>query len=70
MLFRSIGENSAEVRAACCHGLDWLGVTLDPAANSEQAGDRRVSSGRVQVLALATNEELIVARRAWRKLKC
>ncbi|MCL4843273.1 MAG: hypothetical protein KJZ79_15600 [Bryobacteraceae bacterium] len=65
-----IGENSAEVRAACCRGLDWLGVTLDPAANSEQAGDRCVSSGRVQVLALATNEELIVARRAYRRLKC
>jgi acetate kinase len=65
-----IGENSAGVRAACCRGLDWLGISLDPAANTQSAGDRLVSSGPVRVLALATNEELIVARRAWRQLKC
>ncbi len=62
-----IGENSAPLRAACCAGLEFLGVELDPAQNETGRGDRLVSGteSRVAVLALATNEELIVARRAF-----
>lgn len=62
-----IGENSATLRAACCAGLEFLGLKLDPASNQHGAGDRRVSSpdSPVAILALATNEELIVARRAY-----
>jgi acetate kinase len=65
-----IGENSAALRAACCSGLEFLGVQLDPAANEQGSGDRVVSApdSRIQVVALATNEELIVARRAYRLL--
>lgn len=63
-----IGENSAAIRGACCRGLEWLGIELDAAANGAGAGDRLVSKGPVRVLALATNEEIIVARRAWRVL--
>ncbi len=65
-----IGENSARLRAACCRGLGFLGIELDDAANETGAGDRVVSSSaaRVKVLVLATNEELIVARRAYRAL--
>jgi acetate kinase len=61
-----IGENSAALRAACCEGLDFLGVRLDPQQNENGRGDRLVSPAgcSVAVLALATNEELIVARRA------
>jgi acetate kinase len=61
-----IGENSATLRAACCAGLEFLGLKLDPASNQHGAGDRLVSSpdSPVAILALATNEELIVARRA------
>jgi acetate kinase len=64
-----IGENSAWLRAACCQGLEFLGVTLNREANELGAGDRVVSrpGAPVTVLALATNEELIVARRAWRR---
>ncbi len=57
-----IGENSARLRAACCAGLEFLGIKLDPARN-EQGGI--VSASTVTVVALATNEELIVARRAY-----
>lgn len=66
-----IGENSASLRAACCRGLDFLGIALDPEANENGSGDRVVSTpnSRVAVLALATNEELIVARRAYRVLR-
>ncbi len=65
-----IGENSARLRAACCEGLEFLGVRIDEERNSSRGGDRLVSAegSNVVVLALATNEELIVARRAWRRL--
>lgn len=66
-----IGENSARLRATCCVGLEFLGIRLDPVSNERGSGDRIVSppDSAVQVLALATNEELIVARRAWRCLQ-
>lgn len=63
-----IGENSAAIRSACCRGLEWLGIVLDQEANENGTGDRLLSSGPVRVLALATNEELIVGRRAYRVL--
>ncbi len=65
-----IGENSARLRTECCEGLEFLGIQLDAARNEAGTGDRLVSAedSRVAVLALATNEELIVARRAWRCL--
>jgi acetate kinase len=63
-----IGENSASLRAACCHGLEFLGIALDPESNERRSGDRLVSNGRVAVVALATNEEIVVARRAFRLL--
>jgi acetate kinase len=66
-----IGENSARLRAACCKGLEFLGVRIDPDRNSQGAGERVVSAGdsAVVVVALPTNEELIVARRAYRVLR-
>jgi acetate kinase len=65
-----IGENSARLREKCCAGLEFLGVRIDPAKNNGGSGDRIVSAdgAPVAVLALSTNEELIVARRAFRKL--
>jgi len=65
-----IGENSARLRAACCEGLEFLGIRLDRQRNESRSGDRVISAADspVTVAALATNEELIVARRAWRIL--
>jgi len=65
-----IGENSARLRMACCEGLEFLGVSLDAGQNENGRGDRLVSpaESRVAVLALATNEELVVARRAYKLL--
>jgi acetate kinase len=64
-----IGENSPRLREECCAGLEFLGIQLDAARNAG-SGDRIVSSdsSRVTVLALSTNEELIVGRRAYRCL--
>ncbi len=65
-----IGENSARLRSACVSGLEFLGLRLDPERNERGQRDRVVSSddSRVAVFALATNEELVVARRAYRRL--
>lgn len=65
-----IGENSARLREGCCQGLDFLGIRLDEQRNHAGTGDRLVSAedSRVAVLALATNEEAVVARRAYRLL--
>jgi acetate kinase len=65
-----IGENSARLRAECLTGLEFLGVRLDAAKNEAGSGDRIISAdgSPVAILALGTNEELIVARRAYRKL--
>ena len=64
-----IGENSARLREQCCAGLEFLGIRLDAVRNAA-TGDRIVSpdGAMVTVLALGTNEELIVARRAYRCL--
>jgi acetate kinase len=57
-----IGENSAVLRERVCRDARWLGVELDPAANS--AGGPRISNAasHVSVWAIPTNEELMIAR--------
>lgn len=57
-----IGENSAPVRAQACAGMDWLGLSIDAAANAQAARD--IGAGRVRVLVIPTNEEIIIARAA------
>jgi acetate kinase len=59
-----IGENSVNVRAGVCAGLEDLGIAIDPALNARAKGEFRVSpeAGRVQIWTVPTNEELIVAR--------
>ena len=57
-----IGENSVLVRAQVCAALGWAGVELDAAANAEHA--RNISTGRVAVRVIPTNEEVVIARAA------
>lgn len=59
-----IGERSPEIRERVCEGLAFLGIQLEPAANEALSDDGKVSSpgAAVQILALETNEELVVAR--------
>ena len=66
-----IGENSPRLRSACCQGLEFLGIALDAARNGQGSGDRIISvdGAPVSVLAVAANEELIVARRAYALLR-
>jgi acetate kinase len=61
-----IGENSVRVRWDVCNHLDWFGIKLDPGRNSNAKDEAIVSAegSRVQVWALPTNEEIVVARQA------
>jgi acetate kinase len=64
-----IGENSAEVRARICVGLDWLGITLDPAKNAAITGTEGRIDGdgsRLELWVIPTDEELLIARDTWR----
>ena len=65
-----IGENSARLRREVCSELGFLGIALDRSRNEAGEGDRVVSadSSQAAVVVLAMNEELVVARRAWRLL--
>ncbi len=59
-----IGENSRLIRARICERLEWMGIEIDHARNSDNA--RVISSelARTTVMVLPTNEELIIARAA------
>jgi acetate kinase len=59
-----IGENSAEIRAAVCAGLEEMGLELDAERNRAVRGEARISAdrSRVSVLVLPADEERVVAR--------
>lgn len=58
-----IGENSWELRAEVCDGLDFMGITLDKNENEHNTGDdHKISKGRTEVWVVPTNEELLIAR--------
>lgn len=59
-----IGEHSAPMRQRICEYLQWLGVTVDPAANEKHAARINATSSAVDVLVVPTNEELVIARAA------
>lgn len=63
-----IGEHSAEIRARVCADLDWLGVSLNEAANATHAPLISDADSRVLVGVEPTNEEWIAARDAQRIL--
>ncbi|HOC88044.1 MAG TPA: acetate kinase [bacterium] len=62
-----IGEHSPLVRSWSCRNLEAFGIALDPEKN--QRNDLEISTGRVKVLVVPTNEELAIARETERILK-
>ncbi len=58
-----IGENSPDVRKACCSSLEYFGITIDDAANTSDAKQKNITTGdsRTKVLVIPTNEELVIA---------
>jgi acetate kinase len=57
-----IGEHAAEVRRLAAHYAAWLGVELDVAANDKGGPLLSTLSSKVEVWAIPTNEELMIAR--------
>ena len=60
-----VGENSPEIRAQICAGMEWAGITLDAERNQGIIGKEGLISGdssRLAVYAIPTDEELLIAR--------
>lgn len=63
-----IGENAAPIRERVCRDAGWLGVQLDPTANTKGGPKISAPESRVSVWVIPTNEELMIARHAQRLL--
>jgi acetate kinase len=60
-----IGENSSDVRARICSGMEWAGLRIDDKKNTETVGrEGQISTDDSELLAYAipTDEELLIAR--------
>ena len=60
-----IGENSPEIRAEICEGLEWAGLRLDHNKNNQMAGrEGQISTddSRLHAFVIPTDEELLIAR--------
>ncbi len=67
-----IGENSSEVRALSCKGLDRLGIRIDEEKNARKSeGIREISQpdSPIKILVIPTNEELKIALETVRALE-
>ena len=67
-----VGENSPEVRAATCRGLEFLGVTIDLNRNRKPLLDADISSpdSRVKVLVIRAAEDWAIAGECWKLCRC
>lgn len=63
-----VGENSPEVRAAACRGLEFLGIRLDSQKNAQRFLDQDVSTpdSRVRVLVIRAEEDWAIAKECWK----
>jgi acetate kinase len=60
-----IGENSPEVRAGICEGLEWAGLTVDKEKNDRTVGVEgpiTKEDSRLAAYVIPTDEELLIAR--------
>jgi acetate kinase len=57
-----IGERSAAIRARIGEASAWLGIDLDPGANTSNGPRISTSRSRVSTWVIPTNEELMIAR--------
>lgn len=66
-----VGEHASEVRAAACARFNWIGLTLDDAANAAAVPDAEISApeSHVLVLVIHTREDLMVAQETARLLR-
>jgi acetate kinase len=68
-----IGENSPEIRARICAGLEWIGLILEPPRNAqaENGFEGKISTddSRLAAYVIPTDEELLIARDTVRCVK-
>ena len=67
-----IGENSPRIRAACCTGLERLGIHIDPKRNEMTVDGTLEISGTnsaITILVISTNEELRIAQETKKALE-
>lgn len=67
-----IGENSPDVRARICAGMEWAGLHLNAQKNQDTVGREGLISSddsRLLVYAIPTDEELLIARDTVRVIK-
>lgn len=59
-----VGENDGQVRELVCKNLEYLGITIDSAANGKRGEEIVISTkdSKVTVMVIPTNEELAIAR--------
>jgi acetate kinase len=64
-----IGENAPSLREEVLRRLSWLGLEVDPAANTR--GGPRISTerSRITCYVIPTDEELMIARHTLRLLR-
>jgi acetate kinase len=60
-----IGENDAEVRAAVCGGLSWLGISLDTTRNRSLEDPISNPALRCSVRVLPSEEDAQIATHTW-----
>jgi acetate kinase len=63
-----IGEHASSIRERICAGLEFVGVAVDPERNAANAPVISGDDSRVRVRVIAANEELAIARDAYRLL--
>lgn len=59
-----IGQHSSAMRARICDGMEWLGLDLDTSANTGHVVHLQREGARVAILALPTDEEIVIFRAA------
>jgi acetate kinase len=68
-----IGENTSEVREKVLSGMDYIGIKPDLIKNKEKnnGGIRDIPAigGKVKILIIPTNEELVIARETYELVK-
>lgn len=60
-----IGAHAPLIRAKICDGLEYLGISLEPAANAADADVVSRPGSRVILQAMLSDEELVAARHVW-----
>ena len=64
-----VGTNAPEIRQRICHGLEFMGIRLDPARNEASAAIISTDESPVTVRVMKTDEELTIARHTYKLLR-